>query len=323
MARFTVPRALSRAACVGVMTIMLPASRSALAGPFVPGNILATQSNHLREYTLSGVLVRDLEVPHPDTSRRDATDVVVDRWGRAHVLNIAPFANDYLSTYDPLLGTWSHHAVLASLGNISDGDLAILGDTAFTKHQAISLLDFSTVNISIPGYGVGEISVGLDGQLYALDSGSPRHGVRILDPGTYAVIDTLELRDAGGSRLDARGIAVTAAGDIFAADWDGRIYAYDRTATLLESPSTGAGNLLDLDLAADGTMIVGSRFGTVVVTDTSLDSVFRFSAGSGETYVGFVFIPEPGTALLLAAGAVLAGLRSTVPNRVSPRWRRR
>lgn len=261
---------------------------NAIAAPFMPGNILVTENNQLIEYTLEGDRVQSMEVPHPDTTRRDATDVVVDRFGRAHVLNVAPFAASYLSTYDPVLETWTHLRIDAFLGNASDGDLSILGDVVFTKRQRIDLITQEIIDVVIPGRGVGEISVGLDGLIYALDSGSPRPGVRVLDPVTLEVIRELTLRDSQNSRLDARGIAINVDGTIYIADSDGRFYVFDATGAFLESFPSLAGNLLDIDLSPGGVLIVGSRFGDVIVTDITFENTIVFSAGGDLTYVGIV-----------------------------------
>lgn len=287
------------------------------ATEFTPGNVLVTQNNVLLEYTRVGELVQQIPVPHPDTSRRDATDIIVDEYGRAYVLNIAPFDNDYLSIYDPAQTSWTHHPVAAFLGNISDGDLSISldGKSAYTKSLAISLEDFSTINISISGRGVAEISMGFDGYLYALDSGSPRHGVRVLDPGSFEILNTLILRDEQQYRINARGIAVTETGDIFVSAWDGRFYAYDSSATLIDYCQLGY-SFIDLDLSvSDGVLVAGSRFGTIAIVDVSFDSIFTFPTHGSEAYVCFVPFEKGSNTLPIAdAGedvVVYAGVDGT------------
>ena len=260
------------------------------AAQFTPGNILVTQDTVLLEYTRIGELIQQITVPHPDTGRRYATDIIVDEYGRAYVLNIAPFDNDYISVYDPAQALWTHNRVDTYLGNGSDGDLSISldGRFAYTKRQEISLEDFSTIDISIPGRGVAEISMGFDGNLYALDSGSPRHGVRVLDPASFEITNTLTLRDEEQSRLNARGIAVTETGDIFVSAWDGRFYAYDSSATLIDYCQVGHSfNDLDLSLS-DGVLAAGSRFGTIAIVDTSFESIFTFETRGEQAYVCFV-----------------------------------
>lgn len=284
---------LSLLAVIILITFLSPVS----AATFTPGNLLVTENNDLMEYTITGQLIQTLSVPHPDTTRHDATDVVIDRYGRAHVLNIAPFSSSYISTYDPIDNSWIHNNVTAGLGNVSDGDLSLFGDYLITKNEAISILNFSRETLFVPGRSVGEISFGQDGFLYALDSGSPRPGVRRLDPDVtdlpLEVVHTLELRDPLGFRLDARGIAVQENGDIYAADWDGSIYKYDQFGSLEDVLGTTTSNLLDIDLSSTGLLAVGSRFGNVVITDTEFSTFSIFSAGSDLTYVGFVSTPIP------------------------------
>ncbi|MBK1883438.1 PEP-CTERM sorting domain-containing protein [Luteolibacter pohnpeiensis] len=258
-------------------------------------NILVTEGNRLLEYSPDGDLVMDYGVvPHPDTTRYDATDVVATPDGKIHVLNSAPGDNDYLSTLQPSSRIWSHTPDPAGgFGNVSDADLSILGNVAVTNRVMFDLNRFTATQFSVPGFGgVGEVSFGLDGLLYALDSGSPRGGLRVLDPTDFSLLREFELLDSAGFRLDARGIAVREDGQIYIADWNGRIYEYDPTGNLVKSVYTGTGNLLDIDLSAEGTLIAGSRFGDVVVTDTTLATISTFSVGSGLVYVGFQ-IPEP------------------------------
>ena len=244
---------------------------------FTPGNVLVTNGNILREYTPNGVIVQSFTVPHPDLGfGDDVTDMVVDVVGRVHVVNSAPFDPDYLSTYSPPAQSWEHHPITAFLGNISDGDLAILGSTLYTKNQSISTIDFSTMDLAIPGGNVGEVSAGLNGNLYVLEGGSPRNTVRILDPVTLEILDQFDLAEAN----DQRGIAVTPNGEMYIADWDGTVYHYNADGTqLLGSLSTGTSNLLDIDVGPDGTLVAGGRFGEVIVTDVFFSSFSSFDAG--------------------------------------------
>ena len=78
-------------------------SATGCAEPFTVGNLLVTHANTLYEYTLDGTLVQFVSIPHPDTTRYNAGDVVVDRFGRAHVGIYAPFSNNYIAPTIPLL----------------------------------------------------------------------------------------------------------------------------------------------------------------------------------------------------------------------------
>ena len=50
---------------------------------------------------------------------------------------------------------------------------------------------------------------------------------------------------------------------------------------------------LTYNLRDDGLLVVGSRFGTVALTDTSFDSLSSFRVGSGLAYVFLVATPIP------------------------------
>lgn len=303
----------SRSAKYLVFATLLSPVLVAQALPFNMTNILVTESNVLSEYTLSGGFVQSFNVPHPDTTRYDASDIVVTAEGAAVVRNSAPFDNDYFSRLDPVTGMWSHYSAdRIGFGNVSDADLSLRGSIAVTNGRELNLENGVVSPFTVPGFrGVGEVSWGLDGLLYALDSGSPRHGVRVLDPTDFSLLRQLTLLDWDGFRIDARGIAVTKLGQMFVADWDGMIYEYTPDATLVQSKATGAFNLLDINLDEQGTLIAGSRFGEITVTDTSLSSMFNFNVGGGLSYVSFArsvpaAVPTPTTLALFGLG--LAGL---------------
>lgn len=294
---------------------------SSSAGLIESNSILATQGNVLLELSSSGVVRQSFNVPHPDTSRYEATDVVVGPDGRIHVLTFAPFSGDYLNTLDPLTGTWTFTPLPhdTALSNVADGGLSGRGRTAFgggARFDLLNLSAFQNPPLSVSGFnGPSEINFGLNGLLYAVNAGSPQHDLLLLHPDGFDVLDRLELRNESGIRLDARGVAATRLGDLFVADWNGIIYHFAADGQLRNSIATGASNLLDINLHPDGTIIAGSRFGDVIVTDTSLDSVRRFSVGRGLTYVGFAepipAVPEPSSAALLVLGLMggVFGLR--------------
>ena len=87
--------------------------------------------------------------------------------------------------------------------------------------------------------------------------------------------------------IDVRGIAVNEQGHIFGASWDDNIYHFDSNGTQLNSKASGTTGLTDIDLTCDGQLIIGSRFGQIIVSDETLTSVTAFSAGSSTTFVAF------------------------------------
>lgn len=271
---------------LGLAVAMCP--HRSLAEPFTPGNILVSNSKRLFEFTRDGMEVQSIPIPHPDTGRYDAVDVVIDRFGRAVVLNIAPFDPDYLSFYEPLTEAWSHFRVEAFLGTTSDGDLSLRGDDVFTKTQRIDLVGGVITDVVVPGRGVGELTVGLDGLLYALDSGSPRPDVRIVDPESLQLIRELTLRDSLGTRLDVRGIAVATDGTIYALGFDGTLFVYDPDGNLLRSAPTLTSRTTDIDLSPGGLLIGSSAEGDVFITDIALPTPTVLTLDRVTTYVGFV-----------------------------------
>src|SRR5262249_28267701 len=119
---------------------------------------------------------------------------------------------------------------------------------------------------------------------------------------------------------DNRGIAVNAAGDIFASDWDGTISHYDSSGKLLASVATGVNNLYDLALRSDGTLVAGSRFGTVVLADQTLNpaNITHFSDGSGSAFAAFAastIFPRP---TVDATPGALAYTENDPPTAVDP-----
>ncbi len=152
--------------------------------------------------------------------------------------------------------------------------------------------------------GPSETSVGHDQLLYSINSGSPRYRVQRTNPVSLANIGSeFEVRDAAGTRLDGRGLAVTPSGMLHVADWNGQIYRYDSAGGYSGEMTTGVSNLLDLNLRADGRMATGGRFGQVALTNVGFDPPSILTVGTGLTYAAFVTnpIPEP-------AGFVLATL---------------
>lgn len=278
-----------------VIAIAVCSQSTVLAAPFALGNILVSVDDTIHEYTITGDLVQSIPVPHPDTTRYDAADVVYDRYGNIHVVNYAPFSNDYISTYNPTTDSWQHTPAPVSFGNGSDGDLSILGDKVFRRgvRMDATTLTVETFNIGMFN-GPSETSVGRDLLLYSISSGSPRYRVQRTDPLSLANVGPeFELRDASGSRLNGRGLAVTEDETLFVADWDGRIYVFDSQGTFISDFATGIRSLNELNLRSDGMLLAANRFGEVVLTDTAFSFARTFDAGSGQGYATFVTIPVP------------------------------
>lgn len=259
---------------------------------FTPGHILASTNGRLYELDRDLLLVRVIQVPlPPGGGRYDVVDVVVDATGRAHVLITGLLNPGSIATYDPIAGTWEQHPVAAFLGNVSDGDLSLVGSYLFTKSQRIELPGFTSTAIQLPGRGVGEVSAGLDGRVFALEDGSPRSGIRVVDPETLQVTATYVLPGL----FDSRGITSLPNGELVIADWNGTITRYTSDAqTALAQLQTGGNNLYDVEASPDGRIVAGSRFGDVLLTDTDLNSVRSVIPASSTRGVYVAFVPDLG-----------------------------
>jgi PEP-CTERM motif len=113
---------------------------------------------------------------------------------------------------------------------------------------------------------------------------------------------------SGGDEIYA--LAIDRDGDFFGAQLLGTVVHYGHDGAVLETSASlvSGDNLVDIDVSADGTLVVGSRFGGVFVVARSLDNFTSFHSGAVDIYVQFV--PEPGTGLLVIAGLLgLAGWR--------------
>jgi hypothetical protein len=131
-------------------------------------------------------------------------------------------------------------------------------------------------------------------------------GVDVFDPQTMNLIRSVQLA------ADSRAVAVDPGGDMFVADWDGKIYHYNATGTLLGTRDLGFGNIDDIDISPTGQLVIGGRFGDVILTDTSLSSQTSFKASGTPVFVAFTSpVPEPSmAAVLMAVSGLLLGRRS-------------
>jgi hypothetical protein len=284
-----------------------------------PGNILvdtdisSSPANTMYEYTTGGVKAQSFTVQYP--AARGGTeyprDGVVGPDGNLYVYN-GTFS-PYLTVYDPVGKTFVHRQGVgfSTANNVSYGGVAVAGNYAFVTDQdtagstASGLVRFdlgaNTSQRFRSGTEYEDVTLGLDGLIYALkgDNGLGLPGVDVLDPQTMAVVRNVALPTA-----DIRGVVATAAGELFAAGWDGKVYHYSAAGSQLGSLNLGAGqNLTDIDLSSTGRIVVGGRFGDVFLTDTSLSAPTSFSVGGNPVFVAFTTpVPEP------AAGGVIVAL---------------
>lgn len=285
------------ARCLLALLLLAP---SALA-QVPPGNVLVSSSNMLREYTPDGQLVDSRPIPHPGGSHplgEVARDVVLDGAGDLHVYN-GTFS-PWLSTLRADDGTWEHHTTddWNTVNNVSYGGIASIGPWLFVS-DALSggglwrfdSQDGFSVQLVAGGTDFIDVVTGRDGLVYGLVSNGSF--VRAYDPGT---LDLVRAFSVGAS---VRGIAVDESGAVFGASWDGRIHHFAPTGMVVESVESGTSNLMDIDLDPFGNLVVGGRFGEVILTDRSLDSLSTFIAGTN-TFVAFRAGGGPGASECVA-----------------------
>ncbi len=252
----------------------------------------------LREYTSEGELVQTVTI-EPGGPAEDARGLVIDDAGNIHVFNGTN--NPYLSTYDAGTGSWSHRTYNQWSASSNDGGLAVWGNSVFASdnfthgddifsppYKGIVHFDLATGTTSrfSTSNAYTDVTIGQDGKLYALDT---FRRVRVFDPDTLALERTLSL-----PFTIYRGLAVDADGNLYVASWQQKLYRFDANGVQQEvitvSLPPAAGwfyDLTDIDISADGRLLLGSYSGQVVQMDTDFSNVTYFATGGGSLFVTF------------------------------------
>jgi hypothetical protein len=256
-----------------------------------PENVWVSTDNTIAEYTPSGTLITSsIAVPNGggDTPARD---LIVGTNGVLHIYN-GTF-DPHLSTYFPITTTWTHqtHPGWNTVNNITYGGIARYQDYIFVSDMIVAgdgitdtgIIRFDTVSDTSQRFADTlefiDLTLGMDRLLYALRNDEST--VNVYNPSTMSSVRTISLAS------EVRGIAVNEEGHIFGASWDDNIYHFDANGIQLNSKASGTTDLADIDITCDGQLVVGSRFGQVVVSDEALSSVTSFSAGSNTAFVSF------------------------------------
>lgn len=297
---------------------------AARAAELTPGNLLVTVSmaydSTIREYTPTGSLVQSTVVPYPVTPRPSSEvvrDIVMTPNGCVAIFNGS--TDPYLTRWTPGPDAWTHETYegWSTGGNISYGGIAAWQDYVFVTDTATygepadvaaGIVRFNTAAGTATRYWENfdfvDVTLGWNGLLYALRPGGS--SVWVFDPAT--------MNGQSGFTLYAAcsGLAVDANGVVFGASSDGSLYRFSQTGVLLDTLAVNVGGFTDVDIAADGSLVAGSRFGWVVVSDTDFGSLSTFRATQNlPVFVGFTTpVPEPGV-----AAALLLGLALTVRRR--------
>lgn len=281
-----------------ILALTLGLGPAVFAASLTPGNILISSEEVLYEYTTAGVFVQSLpipdytgEIPNLSTARDIAVKVGSDL---VHVFNgtFEPF----LSTVNMVTSSWSHdtYGGWSIINNSTYGGIAVTGDYVFVTDMSASLgTEMGIIRFDLGGSTVRfadttapiDLNMGLDGLLYALDG----QYVRIYNPATLALLNTINLHSTIAFN-DYRSVAANSAGEMFVVDWDGDIHKTDSSGNGVLSvslTSTAQSKfLMDVDVAATGTVIVGDNSGGVTITDESFASPTGFAVGTSAIFVG-------------------------------------
>jgi hypothetical protein len=213
---------------------------------------------------------------------------------------------------------------LSTSNTLSDGGIAVLNDSVFLTDEFTynggeeqGIVKFSTTGDPAVRFATDneyqDLTIGIDGYLYALRDNDVGI-VDVFDPLTNALIRTIDL-DGTLFSATIRGISVDADGTLYLIGLDDNIYSADSDGNVIASIGTGSIDPLDINVDNAGNLVVGSRFGDVILSDTSLSSVTSFTIASENTVnVSFTdplqiqsqAVPEPGSLVLL--GLTTCGL---------------
>jgi hypothetical protein len=268
---------------------------------FDPADLIVVTQNTLREYTPTAVLAQSFDIPYPGTGAPEqARGVTVGQDGKAFVYN-GTF-NPYLSSLDPVAEAWSHttypgwrtanNASYGGVGRYQQYVFASSTSTAGAPEAGIIRFNLAdgTAQRFADTTDYISLTVGLDGNVYALAGPSQ---IDVYDPNTLSLLRTVR----ASASPDPRGVAVDANGDIFTSDWNGYVYHFDASGGLVGSLDTnplniglpGAiNNLINLDVASDGRLIVGTRFGDLIQTTEAFDQPNAFHISNDAVFVSLV-----------------------------------
>lgn len=284
-------------------------------GVFHPGKILITNSPavggppQLLEYTPFGELVQQYDLPMHEPG--GARDLTTDALGNVRVFN-GTFA-PRLTTFDSRAGGfvdddvtfagWST-ANVPTLGGIAAYRNYLYATDTKTQNDARTDQGIVRYNLATGTFerfhsaqgGIIDLTIGLDGLLYTLGPAGSSIGtvVRQYHPVTMELLKTIALPS------NHRAIAVDSDGDIFAANPDIQRYRVDSNlnrAVAEGAPLSdrGLGEASDIDLDADGRLLVSFTNGYVLLTDREFTGVFSFltRASDGMNFAAFVSPSRP------------------------------
>ncbi len=293
-----------------LVVTLAPVELYAQAAP-APGNLLVSTDNVLYETTLDGVVVQSIDIEHPTvrTVTETARDIAIGLDGFVHVYNGMVYPS--MSSFDPVERTWSHldFGYWGSTNNISYGGIDVVDNEVFaTDMRGDGVIIFDTDTGQSLRFADGtdpiDLTLGLDGLLYVLSPGGSPGGttIDVYDPETYALVRSIDLTAIFGG-AGQRAVAVDYNGDLFFANWIGRIHHVSADGVLLDTirpVCRWAGvdldcSFNDINISENGQLALGTRFGEIMLTDVYFSAPVTFSIGDRTTFVDFVPLPPQPT----------------------------
>ena len=274
-----------------------------------PANVWVSTSSSatqevVRELSTAGAVLSSYVIPASGSPDEDARDLVVAADGTVHVYNgtFSPI----LSTYSPSTASWSSRTASgwSTVSNVSYGGIARSGNYVFVSDMntgsgastlkgivRFNLADGSSTRFA-DTFEPTDLATGRDGRLYALDAYG---GVNVYHPNTMALERSLTLPySINSTTQDYRSITANAAGDLFVATWGRQVHKFNAAGTwqssLTLNGSAGGvaiGSLTDIDLAADGTLAVGSWSGVIATTTEAFTTPTYLQGGVDTAFVAF------------------------------------
>jgi hypothetical protein len=292
----------------------------ARAGAFTPGNVVVTSQQQLIEYTPSGAVVQTVNVP---TGGGDGgcRDLMVDKNGNMQIYN-GTFS-PVLTQYNPVTNTFAHQTgVFSTVNNLSYGGLYAWGNYVFVTDMNTNgspgaglvryNLDGGTPTVFGSGLNYIDVTVGRDGTLYGLrDTGINGGGFDVdkFNPTTGSSLGSVHMGN------EFRAMAVDGNGDFYTVDFFNGIIHYNSSGQVVKMLTDTVGGLCDIDMDANGNLVMASHSGAVVFTTTALTGETGFNHRN-TTALNFVTwadsslaVPEPSTGLTVIAACVVCGLR--------------
>ncbi|MEO0947930.1 MAG: protein kinase [Cyanobacteria bacterium J06641_5] len=282
-----------------------PAPPQAEAPPAKPssqrltsGNILVSGRGKVTEYTRDGKMVQAFTVPPPARSTERIRDIAVDSNGRIRAYN-GTF-QPVLSTVNPTTNAITNNRFtgFGTVNNTTYGGIATHGNKVFLtdmqlsgdRTQGVIMYDGASSRRFATDVEPIDLNMGLDGLLYVLAGGGSPSGrtLAAYDPRALAKVRDIDLSATQVS--SRRAVTANAKGEIFLATLSGQVFHLNSSGKLLKAVRFKQ-RFSDIDLARDGTMLLGTTDGVVLTVDAALTKSAPLFYGGQRSTVFATFVP--------------------------------